>query len=303
MKFSLHPRNRYQGYYHLSVLCQLVPALKKWIRTTPQGDATLDFSAPDAVRLLNQALLKEYYQLNWRLDDGFLCPAVPGRADVIHHLADVLAADNQGKNPQSINVLDIGTGANCIYPLIGYAEYGWRFTGSDISIAALKSARSIIESNRGLSREIRIRRQGDSNKLFEQIIHASEYYHLTLCNPPFHASLAVATRGTVRKNRNLKIENETTLNFAGQEHELCCLGGELGFVSRMISESARFSYQVGWFSCLISQQRNLPVLTQILLKHAVKQHRVIRLGQGNKQSRLLVWSYQSQVERSKKYRP
>lgn len=302
MKFSLHPRNRYQGHYNLSALCQLVPELKKWIRNTPKGDATLEFSAPDAVRLLNQALLKDYYQLNWWLDDGFLSPAVPGRADVIHHLADLLAADNQGKIPRSINVLDIGTGANCIYPLIGYAEYGWRFTGSDISSAAIKSAQVIIESNQGLARSIRIRRQHDNNKLFEKIIHTNEYYHLTLCNPPFHASLRAAMRGTVRKNRNLNIKNETTLNFSGQEQELCSLGGELGFVRRMITESERFSHQVGWFSCLISRQRNLPVLKQYLLKYPIKQHRVITTGQGNKQSRLLVWSYQSQPVRSKKYR-
>ena len=302
MKYLLHPRNRYQGQYNLAALCQRVPALKKWIRITPSGEDSLDFSAPEAVRLLNQALLQDYYQLNWQLDEGFLSPAVPGRADVIHYLADLLAIDNHGQIPQEINALDIGCGANCIYPLIGYAEYGWRFTGSDISTAAIKSAQAIINSNQGLSRSIRVRHQADANKLFNKIIHKNEYYHVTLCNPPFHASLDAATTGTVRKNRNLNLKNETTLNFSGQEHELCSPGGELGFVSRMITESEQFSEQVGWFSCLISRQRNLPQLAQLLRKQPIEQQQVLAMGQGNKQSRLLVWSYQTQRRRAKNYR-
>lgn len=302
MKHSLHPRNRYQGQYNLLALCQQVPELKKWILSKPNGEKTLDFKVSDAVRLLNQALLKEYYQLNWRLDESFLSPPVPGRADVIHYLADLLAEDNRGEIPRAINVLDIGCGANCIYPLIGHAEYGWRFTGSDISVDALKSAKSIIDSNEGLSRAIRIRRQSEPNQIFEQIILGKEYYHLTVCNPPFHASLQEANDGTARKNRNLKNKDEKNLNFSGQFHELCCQGGELGFISRMMTESQRFSDQVGWFSCLISRKRNVPILTQHLLQYSIEQHRVIEMGQGNKQSRLLVWSYQSRVKRGKNYR-
>jgi 23S rRNA (adenine1618-N6)-methyltransferase len=71
---------------------------------------------------------------------------VPGRADYIHHLADLLALDT-GTIPENASILDIGTGANLIYPLIGAHEYGWRFTGSEISAEAIASAQAIVNAN------------------------------------------------------------------------------------------------------------------------------------------------------------
>lgn len=101
--------------------------------------------------MLNKALLAHYYGVaNWDIPEGFLCPPVPGRADYLHHLADLLAEDRDGIIPQQATVLDIGTGANLIYPLIGAHEYHWRFTGSEIGAEAFASARAIINANSGI---------------------------------------------------------------------------------------------------------------------------------------------------------
>jgi 23S rRNA (adenine1618-N6)-methyltransferase len=98
--------------------------------------------------MLNKALLAHFYGVaHWDIPEGFLCPPVPGRADYLHHLADLLAEDRDGVIPQQATVLDIGTGANLIYPLIGAHEYHWRFTGSEIGAEAFASAQAIINAN------------------------------------------------------------------------------------------------------------------------------------------------------------
>ncbi len=287
----LHPRNRYQGHYDFAKLTSLVPELSSWLRNRPYGGVTLDFSEPEAVRLLNQALLYDYYQLHWQLAPGSLCPPVPGRADYIHHLADLLACDNHGIQPSAVHVLDIGCGANCIYPLIGHAEYGWRFTGSEINKLSIQSALSIIAANPGLQKNIRLRRQRHTDKVFTGIIQPNEHYHLTLCNPPFHTSAEAAKRGSDRKMRHLKLDSGLGLNFAGMPHELYCEGGEKAFIIRMIKESEQFKHQVDWFSCLVSSASNLPAIKHQLNCMSVSQVQVVKMGQGNKISRFIAWRY------------
>ncbi|SQD05638.1 SAM-dependent methyltransferase [Escherichia coli] len=85
--------------------------------------------------------------------------------------------------------------ANCIYPLIGVHEYGWRFTGSETSSQALSSAQAIISANPGLNRAIRLRRQKESGAIFNGIIHKNEQYDATLCNP--HSTIPPLRHGQV----------------------------------------------------------------------------------------------------------
>ena len=157
-KPGLHPRNRHHQRYDLPALCQAHPELQGFITLNPVGEQTIDFANPLAVKALNKALLAHFYAVkHWDIPDGFLCPPVPGRADYIHHLADLLALDT-GTIPENASILDVGTGANLIYPLIGAHEYGWRFTGSEISAEAIASAQAIINANPGLSRQASARR-------------------------------------------------------------------------------------------------------------------------------------------------
>jgi 23S rRNA (adenine1618-N6)-methyltransferase len=46
-------------------------------------------------------------------------PPIPGRADYIHYIADLLATTNSGIPKETeYKDWDIGVGANCIYPII-----------------------------------------------------------------------------------------------------------------------------------------------------------------------------------------
>lgn len=235
-KPGLHPRNRHHSRYDLDAQRQACPALSDFITLNPVGEQTINFADPLAVKTLNKALLAHFYAVKeWDIPEGFLCPPVPGRADYIHHLSDLLSDEN-GNVVKGANILDIGVGANCIYPLIGAHEYGWRFTGSETHPQAFASAQAILSANPSLNRMIRLRRQKDTSAMFNGVIHKNEQYDATLCNPPFHDSAAAARAGSERKRRNLGQDRDDALNFGGQQQELWCEGGEVAFIKQMIAE-------------------------------------------------------------------
>lgn len=226
---------------------------------------------------------------------------MPGRADYIHHLADLLAEDNRRVVPREINVLDVGCGANLIYPLIGHSEYQWRFTGSEVNEQAMAGANGIIAANPGLNRAIRLRRQKDPKAIFNGVIHKSDFYQATLCNPPFHASAEEAHQGSQRKLRNLGLDRKSPLNFGGQQDELWCEGGEVAFILRMIEESVSFARQCVWFTTLVSRKEHLPELWRALEEADVAAVRTIDMAQGRNKAALspgLLWNSHSALSYS-----
>ena len=231
------------------------------------------------------------------IPDGFPCPPVPGRADYLHHLADLLAESDNGTIPAQASVLDIGTGANCIYPLIGAHQYGWRFTGSEVNAEAFASAQAIIAANPGLTRAVRLRRQKDMAAILTGIIHKNESYDAVICNPPFHDSAQSAQVNSERKRRNLGQSVTDAANFGGQQQELWCEGGEVAFIKTMIAESKQFARQVLWFTSLVSRGDNLPelyrALTQVGAVKVVKKE----MAQGQKQSRFIAWTFLDEAQR------
>ncbi|WP_323149508.1 23S rRNA (adenine(1618)-N(6))-methyltransferase RlmF [Pseudomonas oryzihabitans] len=293
----LHPRNRHQGSYDFPALIRVSPALKPFVAPTPRGNLSIDFTDPQAVRALNRALLALHHGVrDWDIPADFLCPPIPGRADYLHHLADLLAEGNSGQIPrgEAIRLLDVGTGANGVYPLIGFKEYGWHFVGSDIAPAALAAFGRTLAANPDCAAAIELRRQPDFQAIFAGILKPGERYAATLCNPPFHASPDDAVRGSKRKWKNLgKTTGKTVplLNFGGQAAELWCPGGEAAFIERMIRESRSHAAQVGWFTCLVSKASNLPPLQTALRREQASEVRVVAMAQGQKQSRFLAWRF------------
>jgi 23S rRNA (adenine1618-N6)-methyltransferase len=297
-KGSLHPRNPHRGRYDFPALCKACPTLEGFLKSNPAGDQTIDFSDEKAVLSLNQALLAHTYQVkHWTIPEGYLCPPIPGRADYIHYLADLLADSHQGQTPtgKEVRVLDIGTGANCIYPILGSRSYGWKFVASEIDPISVKTARLIVKSNACLGKLVRVVQQKQPSAIFKGILRSEDRYALTMCNPPFHASMEAALAGNQRKVTNLNkgraAKEPAKLNFGGQNAELWCPGGEVSFVSRMIQESVEFAQQVRWFTCLISKQENLRPLKKRLAHCGAQQVQIIQMSQGQKISRLLAWSF------------
>lgn len=295
-KPGLHERNRFRGGYDFAALVRASPALGEWVRPNGHGDFSIDYADARAVKALNQALLREAYGLQtWDLPEGRLCPPVPGRADYLHQVADLLGGGDEAGIPRGrgVRVLDIGTGASAIYPLIGACEYGWRFVGTDIDAGALRWARRLVEANPRVAGLIQFRQQAEAGSCFAGVIRGGETFAASVCNPPFHASEAEAAAGTVRKLKGLgKGGAVITRNFGGESNELWCEGGELGFIRRMIAESEGVAGRCRWFTTLVSQSAHLPELRAELRRVAAREVRVLEMAQGRKKSRVLAWTFQ-----------
>ena len=301
-KTKLHPRNPHNGPYNLDELVKSVPELEEYITLNVKGGKTVKFAEPHAVLLLNKALLLTYYDLEfWEIPEGFLCPPVPGRADYIHYMSDLLAGSNFGRMPKGdkVTCLDIGVGGNCIYPIIGSHAYGWNFIGSDTDTRAKKSATDIVANNKRLKGKVEIKLQPNMKDILYGIIDHSTKVDMTFCNPPFHASRAEARESSLRKQSNLQKKGvtESVLNFGGKGGELWCEGGERRFVSNLIKESKKFEKNCFWFSTLASKQSNLKAFQDSLDYNKATDVRVISMTQGNKSSRILAWTYLDNEER------
>ena len=297
----LHPRNKNIGKYDLSALASSFPQLKNHIIRNKFGVKSVDFSNPIVVKILNTALLKHHYGIEyWEFPDENLCPPIPGRADYIHHMADLLGENNFSKIPigDTITCLDIGLGASCIYPILGVTEYNWKFIGSDIDPKSIASAKNIINDNPILKDKIECRLQKKSNAIFRGIIKKGETIDLIVCNPPFHSSIEDAQKGTRRKVKNLSGKKVKTpeLNFSGIRNELICEGGEYQFIQNMIKESKSFSKNGYWFTTLVSKQSNLKGIQKTLENINVSQLKTIPMDTGNKTSRIIAWTFLSKEE-------
>lgn len=300
---KLHPRNQHINGYDFDFLIKASPELQPFVITSARNEQTIDFSDSQSVKQLNKALLKGYYQVDfWDIPDTYLCPPVPGRVDYIHYLADLLAKDNENLIPtgKQIKLLDIGTGANVIYPLVGNSSYQWHFTGSDVDPISVKIAKQIAQFN---NQKFDIRFQKNQSNIFTNLIQPKDFFDITLCNPPFHSSIEEANKGSERKWKNLNkksnkfVKDKNNLNFGGQKAELWYPGGELQFIKNMIAESTEFQEQCLWFTCLVSKKDNLAAIYKELELHKITEVKTIDMAQGQKISRFIAWSFYNNNQR------
>lgn len=297
-KAKLHPRNQHKEGYDFAQLVAQLPELEPFTIPNPAGQTTIDFQDVAAVRMLNRALLKTHYNVDfWDIPANYLCPPIPGRVDYVHYLADLLASSNNQEIPRGPNIkaLDIGTGASLVYPLTGQSAYGWHFTGTDIDAGALTSAQQICDRN---ALDITLRRQDRPENIFRGVIKPKDAFHISMCNPPFHASLEQAAKGTQRKWSNLGKGPSKKRNFGGQNAELWCPGGEIKFIARMIEQSRECAHQCLWFTSLVSKKDNLQPLSRILASAKIADCKVVEMAQGQKTSRFIAWTFLKKKQRS-----
>jgi 23S rRNA (adenine1618-N6)-methyltransferase len=289
----MHPRNRFRAGYDFDRLMTASPALAEFAAPAKHGGLSIDFGNPEAVMVLNQALLKDAYGLSWSVPPGALCPPIPGRSDYLHHLADLLADADEAAIPRGakVRILDIGGGASAIYPMIGAAEYGWSFVATEIDQTAMRWARQVVRVNRHIGPLIEYRLQPNPLACFSGVTKPGERFTASMCNPPFHASQEEAVAGSTRKRRNLGLSRTGPLNFGGRPNELWCDGGEVGFIGRMISESASRPNLCAWFTTLVSHSENLPRLRKLLKAVNPAVMKTIDMAQGQKKGRILAWTF------------
>ena len=313
---GLHPRNLHKKGYDFSSLVKSYPPLAPYVKTNAHGNLSIEFGDPLAVKALNASLLKRYYNItDWNIPEDTLCPPIPGRVDYIHYIAELLGVSdpttNLANTQSEITLLDIGTGANGIYPILACQIYGWHCVGSDINTQSLENVASIVANNPKLKNCFTLRTQHDKNHIFEGIIKEGEFFDVSVCNPPFHASQAEALKANRCKLNNLarnrgeqittcfnkndatrkSISTSSPLNFGGLDAELWCKGGERMFLKKLIKESQVFSSQCRWFTCLVSKIDNLKPAKKLIRKLGAIDIREIEMKPGNKITRILAWRF------------
>ena len=224
----------------------------------------------------------------WEFPDTNLCPPIPGRVDYLHHLADMLKQSGIDKNTA---ILDIGTGASCIYPILGNAEYHWSFVGTDIDEKSLQHAQEIISKNE-LNNAIELRQQMNSSNILKGVLKESDTFSAAICNPPFYKSEAEALEATTRKLKGLnKSDTDVVRNFSGTHNELWYKGGEKAFLHNYLYESSLYKNQCYWFTTLVSKKDLVKGMQVSLKKLGATEVKVINMGQGNKISRMVAWTF------------
>ncbi len=285
-KPGLHPRNKHKNGYNFDVLIKENKALESFVTENKYGNSSIDFSDPKAVKELNRTLLQHHYGIKeWNFPDENLCPPIPGRVDYVHHLSDLLT---DSSIVDDIKILDIGTGATCIYPLLGAKEYNWNFVATDIELDSLDYAQDIIDDN-NLDPKIELRQQFDEANILKGIIEDGDSFSAVMCNPPFYKSEAEARGANNRKSRNLG--NNAVRNFAGNNNELWYPGGEKAFLHNYLYQSSLYKEVSVWFTSLVSKKENVESLQKSSEKLKAKNFKVIPMHQGNKVTRIVAWQF------------
>ncbi|MEJ6791340.1 MAG: 23S rRNA (adenine(1618)-N(6))-methyltransferase RlmF [Lacinutrix sp.] len=285
----MNKKNKHKADYDFVKLIEVYSELQPYVFVNKYEKQTIDFADAKAVKALNTALLKTYYNIDfWQFPDTNLCPPIPGRVDYIHLVSDLLSAS---KLKKEICVLDIGTGASCIYPLLGNAEYNWQFVATDSNKKSIAYAEKIIIKNK-LKKAIQLKHQPNMESVFKGVISLKDKFSVSICNPPFFKDESEAFEATTRKLKGLgKLTDFVTRNFAGQAHELCFKGGEKAFLHTYLYESSLFKTQCFWYTSLVSNKDNIKSMKKSLVKLGATTTKVIEMNQGNKRSRVLAWTF------------
>eukprot|EP00899_Mesostigma_viride_P011471 jgi/Mesvir1/20324/Mv19914-RA.1 len=178
---AIHPRNRYaDAPPDFSQLASRHASFKAFVFYDKKGNPCIDWTSSAATRELTRVLLLDDYGVHWDIPEGQLCPTVTSRANYIHWLADLLALSGKPSpdgpavgaastrsgavmpppataSGSDVRGLDIGVGANCIYPLLGASIHGWSFVGTDTTPVAIEWARWNVGNNLHLAHLIEIR--------------------------------------------------------------------------------------------------------------------------------------------------
>jgi 23S rRNA (adenine1618-N6)-methyltransferase len=219
----------------------------------PRNRFRTGYADPGVELALNQALLADAYGLKWSIPRGAACPSVPSRGDYIHHLADLLSGGDEASIPRgrAVRVIDFGAGASCIYPLLGASEYGWSFVATDTDKPAMHWARQIVRVNAPIRSLIEHRFQPDASRSFEGVAKPGERFAASLCDPD----------------------------------------GDVGFVEKMIAESASRPLLCRWFSTLVPKSAELPRLRRSLSRAEATGTKVIPIIHDQKKGRILAWTF------------
>ncbi|PHH58813.1 hypothetical protein CDD80_1957 [Ophiocordyceps camponoti-rufipedis] len=243
----------------------------------------LDFGDPASVVQLSKTLLKLDFGLELHLPPDRLCPPIPNRHCYILWLKDLLDSSSYDP-PGSLVGMDVGTGASCIYPLLGCVQRPWSFIATDIDAESLAWARRNVQQNKLDHRISIVHRNADHHlvPLDELGLDAIDF---VMTNPPFYASEEDLLESARRKAR------PPWTACTGSRTEMVVEGGEVAFVGRMVDESLVLRQRVRWYTSMLGFRSSVASLVTQLRKHGISNYAVTEFAQGTKTKRwAIAWS-------------
>ena len=276
----MHPRNKYKNNKpDFKLLADKYAYLAPFLLRLSNGGYSLDFKNPASNRALTKALLDHDFGVKIDLPENQLCPTVTSRVNYILWIEDLLNFNGKSSNKTSVRGIDIGTGASCIYPLLGHAMNQWQFLAIDIDPVSVDFAKRNVASNHWEdSIQIKLSEKG---KMFKFVVPEKESFDFTMCNPPFFETVE-------QKVPNPKAALEIT---AG---ELATDGGEYNFILQMILESFDMKEQVRWFTSLIGRKVTLKKLLITFKDLKITNVHQTTLYQGNTTRWAIAWSFSNE---------
>ncbi|KAH6857001.1 hypothetical protein B0I37DRAFT_301108 [Chaetomium sp. MPI-CAGE-AT-0009] len=277
------------GYFrHLYVS---EPDFKHLARRDPQFAAALqdngqlDFSDPKATMQLTRTLLGIDFGLKLDLPEDRLCPPVPNRHNYILWLKDLMDTTSYEQPGRALCGLDVGTGASCIYPLLGTAQRRWDFVATDIDTKNLSYAKKNIQIN-GLGDRVRLLERKPDDPLIPLDETGIQFIDFVMMNPPFYSSEDDMVSSAVKKAR------PPMSACTGAPVEMVCDGGEVAHVGRLLRESLVLRSRIQWYTSMLGKLTSLDTLVDQLREHGIDNYAVTEFVQGNKTRRwALGWSF------------
>lgn len=284
---SMHPRNRYKDKPpDFAYLASKYPEFQQHVQTSLVGRPVVNFKEPEAVRALTCTLLKEDFGLTIEIPLERLIPTVPLRLNYIHWVEDLTDGQKQLRRG-----IDIGTGASCIYPLLGATMNGWYFLATEVDDICFDYAKKNVEQN-NMSDLIKVVKVPQKTLLMDALKEETEIiYDFCMCNPPFFANQMEA-KGV--NSRNSRRPPPSSVNTGGVT-EIMAEGGELEFVKRIIHDSLQLKKRLRWYSCMLGKKCSLAPLKEELRKQGVPKVTYTEFCQGRTMRWALAWSFYDDV--------
>ncbi|XP_034903320.1 uncharacterized protein [Populus alba] len=261
-----------------------------------------------------------------------MASTVPNRSNYIHWIEDLLSSDIIPKNNNNGDIVrgfDVGTGANCIYPLLGASLLGWTFVGSDVTDVAVEWAEKNVKCNQHISELIKIRKVTDcqgaisiedsncgksvncENKMDGNatVVEEAERLPSSSFDPPLDMNKKYSgpplLLGVVRDGEKFdfcmcnppffETMEEAGLNpktaCGGTPEEMVCPGGEKAFITRIIEDSVVLKESFWWFTSMVGRKVNLKFLTSKLREVGVTIVKTTEFVQGQTCRWGLAWSF------------
>lgn len=210
------------------------------------------------------------------------------------------AADSTASAHEPVRGVDVGTGASCIYALLGARVNNWRFVATESDAASFASAQANVARN-GLSDRISVRKVETVRLLLEPLSTPTpdEFgsddaakkatppattppttYHFSMCNPPFFDDMSEA-------------DTNPQTSCMGSANEMVFPGGEVAFVGHLIADSLELRTRVLWYTTMVGRKASVRKILALLRAQQVPHMRTTEFFQGRTKRWGVAWTFVS----------